>query len=139
MRISDWSSDVCSSDLRRTDRLADTIFGRVDLWPHGANGRRRGLAALHVELVHLVGDVLHLIDDTTNLRTDAVDRELESEAERVVGDRFQVGDDIRHVDERKGVGEEFDAAAHRHNMRELDDGLNNTPLRETRPTGTNEQ
>src|SRR3546814_6548971 len=111
MRISDWSSDVCSSDLRR------------------------GLAALHVELVHLVGDVLHLIDDTTNLRTDAVDRELESEADRVVGDRFQVGDELRHVDERKGAGEDVDAAATRPNLRELDIGWIHTLLRETRPNG----
>src|SRR3546814_7498427 len=119
--MSDWSSDVCSSDLY--------------LWPHGANGRRRGLAALHVELVHLVGDVLHLIDDTTNLRTDAVDRELESEADRVVGDRFQVGDELRHVDERKGAGEDVDAAATRPNLRELDIGWIHTLLRETRPNG----
>src|SRR3546814_11709060 len=77
MRMSDWRSDVCSSDL--------------------------------VELVHLVGDVLHLIDDTANLWADAVDRELEGEADRVVGDRFQIGHELRHVDEGKGAGEDVDA------------------------------
>src|SRR3546814_12332773 len=29
MRISDWSSDVCSSDLKRADHLADQIGGQV--------------------------------------------------------------------------------------------------------------
>src|SRR3546814_6974708 len=100
MRMSDWRSDVCSSDL--------------------------------VELVHLVGDVLHLIDDTANLWADAVDRELEGEADRVVGDRFQIGHELRHVDEGKGAGEDVDAAATRPNLRELDIGWIDTLLRETR-------
>src|SRR3546814_15858111 len=73
--------------------------------------------------------------DTTNLRTDAVDRELESEADRVVGDRCQVGDELRHVDERKGGGEDVDAAATRPNLRELDIGWIHTVLRERRPNG----
>src|SRR3546814_9099425 len=103
MRMSDWRSDVCSSDL--------------------------------VELVHLVGDVLHLIDDTANLWADAVDRELEGEADRVVGDRFQIGHELRHVDEGKGAGEDVDAAATRPNLRELDIGWIDTLLRETRPNG----
>src|SRR3546814_18474090 len=113
--------------IRRPPRSTrtDTLFPYTTLFR----------SALHVELVHLVGDVLHLIDDTTNLRTDAVDRELESEADRVVGDRFQVGDELRHVDERKGAGEDVDAAATRPNLRELDLGWIHTLLREQRPTG----
>src|SRR3546814_17955936 len=102
MRISDWSSDVCSSDLatrlcpvgeapcRRADRLADSILRRVDLRPHGADGRGGRLAALHVELVHLVGDVLHLVDHAADLRTDAVDRELEGKTYGFVRDRKSV-------------------------------------------------
>src|SRR3546814_2641191 len=93
MRISDWSSDVCSSDLatrlcpvgeapcRRADRLANSILRRVDLRPYGADGRGGCLAALHVELVHFVGDVLHLVDHAADLRTDAVDCELERSEE----------------------------------------------------------
>src|SRR3546814_8884259 len=41
MRISDWSSDVCSSDL------AGTIL--VDLLPHGLEGRRIAEDALGVD------------------------------------------------------------------------------------------
>src|SRR3546814_7134278 len=32
MRISDWSSDVCSSDLALGDRIADTRFGHRIRW-----------------------------------------------------------------------------------------------------------
>src|SRR3546814_2851458 len=43
MRISDWSSDVCSSDLRLSDRRADP-GARVDLpalrWREGADQHR---------------------------------------------------------------------------------------------------
>src|SRR3546814_1188026 len=38
MRISDWSSDVCSSDLRRRDG------GAPELWREYARGRRREAA-----------------------------------------------------------------------------------------------
>src|SRR3546814_2106351 len=32
MRISDWSSDVCSSDLVRTMTVPDTLAGKMELW-----------------------------------------------------------------------------------------------------------
>src|SRR3546814_16548771 len=125
MRISDWSSDVCSSDLatrlcpvgeapcRRADRLANSILRRVDLRPYGADGRGGCLAALHVELVHFVGDVLHLVDHAADLRTDAVDCELEGKADGVIRDRLQVGDAFRHVYVREGARDVSDAATAR--------------------------
>src|SRR3546814_7391803 len=32
MRISDWSSDVCSSDLKAMARIGGRALNRVDLW-----------------------------------------------------------------------------------------------------------
>src|SRR3546814_10603606 len=39
MRISDWSSDVCSSDLRRNALLHGLAEGIVDVHQHGGLGR----------------------------------------------------------------------------------------------------
>src|SRR3546814_6367865 len=56
MRISDWSSDVCSSDLRIADVLAQTS------WPRAAQPvcgiRLHPVAVLQVH--RLAGDGLHL-------------------------------------------------------------------------------
>src|SRR3546814_7686845 len=53
MRISDWSSDVCSSDL---DRLAeaDVIAKEQGLLPHREH---RGLLLVEIGLVRLAEDV----------------------------------------------------------------------------------
>src|SRR3546814_5617013 len=43
MRISDWSSDVCSSDLRGRSRPRDAGMGRTRAVPdHGTDGRSAG-------------------------------------------------------------------------------------------------
>src|SRR3546814_10111225 len=50
MRISDWSSDVCSSDLRprsRRGRRAATVRSRVDGRPDAGDGRVRSLPGDH--------------------------------------------------------------------------------------------
>src|SRR3546814_1021853 len=99
---------VGEAPCRRADRLANSFLRRVDLRPYGADGRGGCLAALHVELVHFVGDVLHLVDHAADLRTDAVDCELEGKADGVIRDRLQVGDEFRHVDEGEGAREDVD-------------------------------
>src|SRR3546814_10664772 len=64
MRISDWSSDVCSSDLRRRVRASDSetalarttySIGTAPLTRQGVNGiyRRVALAAFELGLVSL--------------------------------------------------------------------------------------
>src|SRR3546814_10772010 len=44
MRISDWSSDVCSSDLDEAHEIAESIGERQDLGRHAALGAADGLA-----------------------------------------------------------------------------------------------
>src|SRR3546814_3922759 len=46
MRISDWSSDVCSSDLRPSSRAPDRYPKGRDPQGHGELGRDRRIAAL---------------------------------------------------------------------------------------------
>src|SRR3546814_18233210 len=44
MRISDWSSDVCSSDLHGHDAKGGAVSSDADtLWPRVAEGLRRDL------------------------------------------------------------------------------------------------
>src|SRR3546814_11488426 len=48
MRISDWSSDVCSSDLVRRDENGASVFvteGVVEIWVDGDRAQRRRLSA----------------------------------------------------------------------------------------------
>src|SRR3546814_7309057 len=54
MRISDWSSDVCSSDLRYLFDLGSTEFGgRLDKRRFGAeSAKRRFVAGVHHRLSH---------------------------------------------------------------------------------------
>src|SRR3546814_15695773 len=64
MRISDWSSDVCSSDLRRLDRFASLLRGDVASLGRLLGGEVLGLSGLVLDtrVVHeplgLVGDLL---------------------------------------------------------------------------------
>src|SRR3546814_19449995 len=64
MRISDWSSDVCSSDLPRTDNVDDTakadIADRIgDLEPED-DGREITLGPAHLLLERRFQDADHL-------------------------------------------------------------------------------
>src|SRR3546814_13573258 len=90
---------------------------------------------MNVVLVHFVGDVLQLVDYAAELRTDAVDCELEGKADGVIRDRLQVGDEFRHVDEGEGAREDVDAAAASTDFRKLDVGGIDALLREPGPYG----
>src|SRR3546814_11392537 len=58
MRISDWSSDVCSSDLLRHAAVdADHVAGGADLLDAAAVGE--GAAAVGLPLVHLAEGPQH--------------------------------------------------------------------------------
>src|SRR3546814_18925628 len=46
MRISDWSSDVCSSDLQTEDKRDDILLGLLD----GQNQLNRRIVDLEVEI-----------------------------------------------------------------------------------------
>src|SRR3546814_20327490 len=57
MRISDWSSDVCSSDLRATPNLADRWFRKLQLLSasayslgHGGNDAQKTMGVIAVLL-----------------------------------------------------------------------------------------
>src|SRR3546814_8430340 len=53
MRISDWSSDVCSSDLEESE-VALAVLGRADLPLHrvaGAQAEAAYLAGAHIDVV----------------------------------------------------------------------------------------
>jgi hypothetical protein len=93
------------------DRLADDRTRRIALGPQAANQRLRGLAGRDVHLVHLLHLLRQLIHDLADFGRDRVDRELESEAERVVGGGFEHRHEFGGVDERERAREEVDAAA----------------------------
>src|SRR3546814_1450780 len=60
MRISDWSSDVCSSDLAQVDQLAVGEAGA---------GQHRGHAPVHgVEAVRLAEEVVRRLADEADAR-----------------------------------------------------------------------
>src|SRR3546814_2226775 len=50
MRISDWSSDVCSSDLRSLAALTHGVFGQLE----GVAGAQEGFVDLTAQLIGLV-------------------------------------------------------------------------------------
>src|SRR3546814_9169413 len=58
MRISDWSSDVCSSDLVQSARLVLIVIDRLQVqaerWPALAQGQHRapGRPVRGIEMVH---------------------------------------------------------------------------------------
>src|SRR3546814_9131229 len=62
MRISDWSSDVCSSDLRRHRRPQQRIFAAMLL--HHPNRTLADLGGKLVRLVH--GSFLSRVGASTN-------------------------------------------------------------------------
>src|SRR3546814_2516355 len=76
MRISDWSSDVCSSDLCRSDRVGDFLYGQPVTRDHRAiefhveHRRTADLVRLHAARSgdrlqhphHLVGGLRHLVE-----------------------------------------------------------------------------
>src|SRR3546814_9695756 len=76
MRISDWSSDVCSSDLRaqarlvERQRLGDAVAHRARLTGEAAALHR----ADDVELIAAVGDQERLGEDHAQHRPGEVDR-----------------------------------------------------------------
>src|SRR3546814_2137843 len=63
MRISDWSSDVCSSDLQRPRRLS-----RCDIARHNLNAVRQFFDALHSDGHHLAMAVRCIDDDQIAFR-----------------------------------------------------------------------
>src|SRR3546814_2683581 len=81
MRISDWSSDVCSSDLDRGD-VADAALHRQAAYQARLAGRADG-ERLHVALVHL-GDDQHGVEvDQARDRIAAVDEVAELDQAQV--------------------------------------------------------
>src|SRR3546814_9163818 len=68
MRISDWSSDVCSSDLPGERRMAEHggrhagIVDRARIVPEQRIGKGMPLPDRHRRQLHPVGDVAHRID-----------------------------------------------------------------------------
>src|SRR3546814_19048760 len=58
MRISDWSSDVCSSDLIRTlgrfNVRGERREGRVGIWVDRGGGREEKIGAIGVRIRHWV-------------------------------------------------------------------------------------
>src|SRR3546814_17174772 len=64
MRISDWSSDVCSSDLKEEgrDREAQVVEGHR-IAPVDAEQRRRGDAGIAVEAVEEVVVLTHEVEE----------------------------------------------------------------------------
>src|SRR3546814_4148703 len=70
MRISDWSSDVCSSDLialRLRELAAQLLVQRVEPRVLVVGGRRAGSGVIAL-LVQLPLDVLHLVPDANDVR-----------------------------------------------------------------------
>src|SRR3546814_21132320 len=58
MRISDWSSDVCSSDLSqelRTIREHTSLFGLVGFKRVAVNAKKREEYVLHIGFIHFRG------------------------------------------------------------------------------------
>src|SRR3546814_2502204 len=58
MRISDWSSDVCSSDLSqelRTKREHTSLFGLVGFKRVAVNAKKREEYVLHIGFIHFRG------------------------------------------------------------------------------------
>src|SRR3546814_13414997 len=100
MRISDWSSDVCSSDLH--DRQADQHGGRdqESLAPH----RSEGLSEAEIHLEAVVG--IPWVEGKGEVGTDRPDRRVIAEAEaggplHLLGEiRTLVSVDLSGVDER---------------------------------------
>src|SRR3546814_19627947 len=63
MRISDWSSDVCSSDLRLAEDLVDAVAGGENARSRGAGGAAGGddvalVVHLHRALEYLGGRIV---------------------------------------------------------------------------------
>ena len=119
--------------LTVADRLADLRGHAVGLAPQSADEVLRGLAAVHVELVHLLRLLRDLLDGRGNLRTDRLDRELEGEAERIVRRRLEHGDDLVGIDERERAGEDINAAAPGLDRRQLQIHRIDALLREAGP------
>src|SRR3546814_1175057 len=72
MRISDWSSDVCSSDLRGARTGVDLADPRIGIARVGADGRQGGRTRgeLDLEAVHLRFAAIGLQSDAVQQRVD---------------------------------------------------------------------
>src|SRR3546814_6305594 len=99
MRISDWSSDVCSSDLHRRPR-------RRNIPACTAKAFDQYIAAFLVELPVLLDDVLRAIDRGNGRRLNGRERtiiEIAFDA-RERGDQLLVADSKAHAPSRHGIG-----------------------------------
>src|SRR3546814_16437502 len=117
MRISDWSSDVCSSDLlarRRpvgedalavAHRLADRRARRLHLRPDTSDERLRRFAARNVHLVEELRLLAELVHDLADLRRAGIDSQLEGEPEGVVRRRLHHGDNLARIVARETAAE----------------------------------
>src|SRR3546814_18371576 len=88
MRISDWSSDVCSSDLERQLRRDMRLLGDLCFLQRHVRPRPVSAAILHVrveeEAVEVVADVVMMLDVGARPAL-AVDRADPRSEERRVG------------------------------------------------------
>ncbi len=85
--------------LRIADRCADRRACARHFRPDRPDQTLRRFTRRDVHLVHLLRFVGHAIHDLADLGRDAVNRELEGKAQRVVGGRLQHGDHLRAIDE----------------------------------------
>src|SRR3546814_15065433 len=83
MRISDWSSDVCSSDLRVEARIAAFTVDRA-----GVGDRRRAVFDMDARFASLDRRIGGIVDDR---RLVAVEVEIDAVA-TAPGDRAAIGD-----------------------------------------------
>src|SRR3546814_8465759 len=91
MRISDWSSDVCSSDLGGSVRLADLVVDLLEVVDHGVNDRGLG------GVVDLVGVVAVVISHTLLVAT------RDGDGVRVVCDLSRDGRSEEHTSELQSL------------------------------------
>src|SRR3546814_18136118 len=94
MRISDWSSDVCSSDLRVTD--VDDLARVVDALVAHVGDMEQAVDAAQVDKGAVIGDVLHRAFD------DLAFFEVLDQARTLFGARF-----FQDRSEERRVGKEF--------------------------------
>src|SRR3546814_5795613 len=91
MRISDWSSDVCSSDLHAV----------------------RKAAVVDLDRVQEVGRRLHLRDDVAHLLVEGFEEILEGDGGRALQDALELLDEIVGIEKRHAAEEHVDATAAR--------------------------
>src|SRR3546814_15344242 len=94
MRISDWSSDVCSSDLRLEERVEDRTRELIQAERELVEAARMaGMAEIATNVLHNVGNVLNSV----NISAELVTRKLKNS--KTLG----LGTAVKMVKERKSV------------------------------------